>query len=343
MLLRTEKKLSVVLDAAIACICIGAGFLTLKYLLPAAMPFLVGMGVASGVRKLTEKILHRQTGKALRISVTVAVWLCAAAAAAFTVNILYDKVTVLLGRVISSDFRLATERIIRRILGNLPSVFPDPETVTAIVLGKLTEWATGALAAVAALLFRLPAAVAAVMTAAVSSVLLAADGKSIGDAIGSVMPEKSGDRIISVFRAVTSGLRKLLKTGGIIFCLMTILLTAGFFLLKIPDPVSTGAAVALFDLLPVFGSAMVLLPWAAISLMTGDIPFAAGLIVLTTVTETVRQITEPKLTGSSVGLHPIITLACMYTGTRFFGFYGTVFAPILALTAKTVIKTIRER
>ncbi len=44
----------------------------------------------------------------------------------------------------------------------------------------------------------------------------------------------------------------------------------------------------------------------------------------------VRQIIEPRIVGQRVGLRPIVTLTCMYAGTRLFGGVGLFALPIMA-------------
>ena len=43
------------------------------------------------------------------------------------------------------------------------------------------------------------------------------------------------------------------------------------------------------------------------------------------------QIIEPKIIGSTLGLHPLMTLASVYIGLKLLGFAGIFIGPILAL------------
>ena len=87
-------------------------------------------------------------------------------------------------------------------------------------------------------------------------------------------------------------------------------------------------AIAIFDILPVVGSGLVLLPWTVFSLIKGDLVTGIGLAVLYVVVIIVRQIVEPKIVGDRVGLHPLVTLMSMVIGSYLFGGIGLLGLPI---------------
>ena len=53
-------------------------------------------------------------------------------------------------------------------------------------------------------------------------------------------------------------------------------------------------AIAIFDILPVAGSGGILIPWALVSLITGNFGEAIGLIVVYVAISAIRQYIEPK-------------------------------------------------
>ena len=64
---------------------------------------------------------------------------------------------------------------------------------------------------------------------------------------------------------------------------------------------------------------MILLPWSIITLLTGSTVRGLGIFIIYVVVVVVRQIIEPKIVGKHVGLRPIVTLTCMYAGSKLFG------------------------
>jgi len=99
--------------------------------------------------------------------------------------------------------------------------------------------------------------------------------------------------------------------------------------------------IAIFDILPVAGSGGVLMPWALFSLISGNLPQAIGLMVIYVVISVIRQYIEPKIVGSSLGVHPLVTLAGLYFGLKLFGFMGMFIVPLTVMTIKALNDTGR--
>ena len=102
----------------------------------------------------------------------------------------------------------------------------------------------------------------------------------------------------------------------------------GLSIIGVNNAFGIAIAIALFDILPVVGSGLVLLPWTIFTLFSGNLPTGIGLLVLYVVVIVVRQIMEPKIVGDRVGLHPLVTLLCMVLGTYLFGGIGLLGLPI---------------
>lgn len=95
-----------------------------------------------------------------------------------------------------------------------------------------------------------------------------------------------------------------------------------------PYAVIVALVIAVFDILPVLGTGGVLLPWAAVMLVTGNYSFAAGLFILYLVITIVRNSLEPRSVGKQMGLHPLITLIAMFVGLELGGLAGLILLPM---------------
>lgn len=129
------------------------------------------------------------------------------------------------------------------------------------------------------------------------------------------------------------GISVLLQFGKAYLILMSLTfaeLAIGLSLLKMEDSILLAALIALVDILPVLGVGTILLPWIAFSFLTGSISLGAGLLLLYIIITVVRQILEPRIVGQQIGLHPLITMMCMFAGAYFFGITGLFGVPILA-------------
>lgn len=132
----------------------------------------------------------------------------------------------------------------------------------------------------------------------------------------------------------------MLRAYGIIMFITFCELFLGLSILNLIGVMNNGyvfmiaIAIAVFDILPVAGSGGILIPWAVVSLILGSYPKAIGLIVIYVVITVIRQYIEPKIVGSSLGVHPIVTLAGLYFGLKLFGFMGMFIIPLTVMTLK---------
>lgn len=100
--------------------------------------------------------------------------------------------------------------------------------------------------------------------------------------------------------------------------------------------IAIALCTALLDILPVFGTGTVLIPWAVYNLFTGNIAMSVGLLILYAIITVVRQIIEPRLVAMNVGIHPILTLFGMYVGLQLFGVIGMFVLPISFVLIKVL-------
>ena len=96
-------------------------------------------------------------------------------------------------------------------------------------------------------------------------------------------------------------------------------------------PLLLATLFCLFDILPVLGVGMLLVPWGVFALLSGAKGLGVGLLVLFAAISIVRQFAEPRLLGASYGVHPLLTLLSLYAGARLFGFLGLLLFPALTL------------
>ena len=111
---------------------------------------------------------------------------------------------------------------------------------------------------------------------------------------------------------------------SITFVEMSILLT----LVGIKHSVIVALCIACFDILPVLGTGGIMIPWAVITLLQGKFVLGLELLGVYVIVTVVRNIIEPKIVGSQLGLHPVVTLCSMFVGVQLFGVVGLFGFPI---------------
>ena len=112
---------------------------------------------------------------------------------------------------------------------------------------------------------------------------------------------------------------------------------------NIQYPLLMALAIGFVDALPILGSGTVMIPWAIISAINGDINLGIAIIILLIIMSVVRQILEPKLVSKNIGVHPIFTLLAMYTGFKVIGILGLLIGPIVLIWLLYTSPSPRDR
>ncbi len=142
-----------------------------------------------------------------------------------------------------------------------------------------------------------------------------------------------------------SSIIKMIKSYAIIICITFAEMFIGLSVFKLIGIYTSGyiasvaIIVALIDIFPVLGTGTILIPWAIISFITGQIGMGIGLVILYAVITVIRQIIEPKLVAANLGLPPVVTIMCMYIGLQLFSVLGVFIMPLLV----TVVKLMNDR
>ena len=89
-----------------------------------------------------------------------------------------------------------------------------------------------------------------------------------------------------------------------------------------------------------FGAGTVMIPWATISAVNGDLNLGIALFVLYVIILVVRQLLEPRIVGKNIGIHPIFTLIAMYTGFKISGLIGLIIGPIILIILQNIFETM---
>ena len=106
--------------------------------------------------------------------------------------------------------------------------------------------------------------------------------------------------------------------------------------LNVQYPLLFAVGIAFVDALPIIGSGAVMVPWGIISSLDGDLKLGIVIIVLWIIMSILRQFIEPKIVSSNLGIHPIFTVAAMYTGFRLIGVIGMFVGPIILIILKNI-------
>jgi sporulation integral membrane protein YtvI len=85
---------------------------------------------------------------------------------------------------------------------------------------------------------------------------------------------------------------------------------------------------SIIDALPILGTGCVYIPLIVWNVLMKSYKDAFSLTLLYIIIIFIRQLLEPKILGSQIGVYPLATLMSMYIGLKLFGILGLILGPI---------------
>lgn len=161
------------------------------------------------------------------------------------------------------------------------------------------------------------------------------------------LPDSKKNLLVEIKQVFSKTIMTMLRAYGLIMFITFCELALGLSILNWIGVMNNSyifiiaIAIAIFDILPVAGSGGILIPWALVSLITGNVGEAVGLIVVYVAISAIRQYIEPKIVGDSLGVNPLITLGGLYFGLKLFGFMGMFIVPLSIMVLKALNDTGR--
>ncbi len=131
-----------------------------------------------------------------------------------------------------------------------------------------------------------------------------------------------------------------LKAQIEIILIVSLICFVGFAISDYPHPYIWGIVTGLLDVLPFVGTGIVLLPLALLQLLMGNGITTLILVLTFIISALARELLEPKLLGSKMGVIPIAILVAVYVGAKVFGVAGVIWGPLYMLLLYEIYKKI---
>jgi len=161
-------------------------------------------------------------------------------------------------------------------------------------------------------------------------------------------PEIWVKKIVKHIREIIKSLGCYLKAEAILVLISFVISLIGLYIFKfiglnIQYPLIAALGIGFIDALPIFGAGTVMIPWAIITAFNGDITLAIAILSLWIIMSIIRQIAQPRIVSTQIGIHPIFTLIAMYTGYKFIGILGMLIGPIILIILKNIFGTLIDK
>ncbi|MDO4940931.1 MAG: sporulation integral membrane protein YtvI [Erysipelotrichaceae bacterium] len=320
--------------------CIGVVlYLAGKYILPNAVPFIVGFLIAYFSIKLCNAIF-KNDNKPRRAICLVVIYLVFIGLIVLLTIVGVNK----LGEFFRAVPRLYTRLVepsmiylenelqelnnslpvdVQNVLnGAIEGLFDSLKSLiltvsTALVKG-LTSVVTNA-----------PDVLISIIVTIISSCYFCFDYTAISSYLKEHLPKKYVKIIVDAKSFCENNLFKVIRSYMIMMGMTMVELFIGFEIFGIENAGALALIISIVDILPVLGVGTVLIPWGVIALITKDTVMGIEILGLYLVITSIRNVVESKLVGGDLGLHPLATLIAMILGLKLFGLPGLFAFPLV--------------
>lgn len=367
-----EKRKAFLINFAFFALMLGLGFVFFKYLFWPAAPFLLSFFFAMLLQKPLRwldrktKSKHHTLWSILLIVLSIAVVLIPVI---LILTELFKQIMNFSGYLSSqlSDFPKFIEMLSNELL-KIIKFLPDSlynnvaETINNAATGIVNDFdlsaigismdtvknaVTSGVSGIYGAVKSVPAVVIATVIGIVAWVLFTKDYNYIVKFFQRQLPDNKKNLLVEIKQVFSQTIIKMMRAYGIIMFITFCELSIGLTILNAIGVINNGYVyiialiTAVFDILPVAGAGGILIPWALIALVMGNVGEGVGILIIYVVIFLIRQYLEPKIVGDTLGVHPIITLAGLYFGLKLFGFMGMFIVPISIMTLKAFNDTGR--
>lgn len=340
-----EQKRKFIIDVAYLALILALGYVALQYALPLLLPFVIAFVIAYGLRRpvrFLSRVLHVPKGLVAVLLVVLTYGLIgtllvvagirlAVTAASLVEQIpsfYYSWILPTLTNIFAwlEDLLAKLDPSLMAVLEELQDQLIDMLWQLVSVLPSLLM---GGVSAATSLASSLPGLLIRLLLMVISTFFIAIDYGKIVRFILGCLRGHTRDVVLQIKSYVVGTLFVCIRSYALIMSITFVELSIGLSVIRVERAMLVALLIAIFDILPVLGTGGIMIPWAILTALGGDMGRALALLVVYVIITIIRNIIEPRIVGKQIGLHPVLTLMSMFVGTHLFGVVGLFGLPIL--------------
>ncbi|MES9681594.1 sporulation integral membrane protein YtvI [Bacillus sp. AFS001701] len=248
----------------------------------------------------------------------------------FVENIVTDKVIPLYDLIMSKYSQLGAGQQ-QTIRTNIQSIGDS-----AINLGK--EALNGIIVGIKLVIALLPNTATLIFVSLLATFFISKDWYKIKNLFAKYTPDRIQHYSKTIFIDLRKALFGFIKAHITLISMTTVLVLIGLLILRIPFAITIAILIGFIDLLPYLGTGLIFVPWILYTFLSSDYKLTIGLAILYGVVIVQRQLAEPKVLSSNIGLQPLPTLISLFVGFKFFGLLGLIAGPVTLVILSTLYR-----
>ncbi|MCP3741321.1 sporulation integral membrane protein YtvI [Rossellomorea sp. BNER] len=182
----------------------------------------------------------------------------------------------------------------------------------------------------------IPNAATVLVFASLATFFISKDWYKLSSKFSKHLPGKAVSSGRKVFIDLKRALFGFIRAQFTLISITAVIVLIGLLILRVDYAITIALVSGLVDILPYLGTGAVFVPWIIYEAIAGDFGLAIGLSVLYLIVVVQRQIIEPKVLSSSIGLDPLATLVALFVGFKLVGFLGLIIGPVTLVILQTL-------
>ncbi|HET7578386.1 MAG TPA: sporulation integral membrane protein YtvI [Bacillales bacterium] len=220
--------------------------------------------------------------------------------------------------------------------GQQQTIVNNVQQIGANLASTLKALGKGIVAGLTGFIAALPSLFVIFVFALLGTFFISKDWYKFGSRIREAIPDRVADNSGRIYRDLKKALLGFMRAELTLISMTAAMDLIGLLILRVDYAFTIAILTGVVDLLPYLGTGVVFIPWIIYLFFTGNFYLAIGLSILYAVVLIQRQIMEPKMISSSIGLDPLATLVALFVGIQLFGFIGLIIGPVALVILKTL-------
>jgi sporulation integral membrane protein YtvI len=332
------------------------GVITIYYLSTLTYPFIIAVFIALLINpfvNILEKKIKIPRGIAIIISILLLICIIAGILILLVAEIVTG--TTYLAKVVPGHLELLAVYIetffvnkilplynqLTYIFNNLgtnqqQSIIDNIQNIGEQVATSVGSFIKSFLEKIPVMISWLPNAATVIFFSLLATFFISKDWYKFKEVLKTILPQKARNSGKTIFEELKRALIGFLRAQATLISITTTIVLIGLLILQVDYSITIALLIGLVDILPYLGTGLIFVPWIIYLAFSGSLPLAIGLGVLYLIVLIQRQIMEPKVLSSSIGLDPLATLVSLFIGYKLIGFLGLIAGPVTLVILRTL-------
>ncbi|MFD2613479.1 sporulation integral membrane protein YtvI [Paenibacillus gansuensis] len=347
-----------VLRGVLVLLCAAAVFLTVYYVTPLVYPFIFGWLLAYALNPVINLLQNKaRFPRWLSVTVTLIafVGICVTFITVLVtrivveIGVLLETVQANLDKWIDDLLKLANSEIIQGVVQQLSKLYEDNPDYQDTINNNLSSNAASLADIISrvigdffnitiSVIKALPSIATIAIVILLATFFISKNWRRHQQQFSEWLPSNTLRTFAVIWADLQKALFGYLRAQFILISITAMFVIVGLLILNVNYAITIGLLIGLVDLLPYLGTGAVMVPWIIYVYVYGDIQLGIGLSIVYGIILVARQILEPKVLASSVGLDPLATLIAMFIGLKLFGVLGLIIGPVTLVILSAFVK-----